>query len=267
MNAPDPIAARTTGIHPTQTTTDLNAPSEGPTMTGERPRSVDRSAMAVGFVLTAVFDVGLALVAFHIAKRMGANDQIAYLVAGIGPLTMMLITWIRAKTLSGASVVILLILLLSCAAAFIGGADSRLLIVKDSAVTAGFGLACLVSLFFPKPLMFYFGAKFATDGTKDGLRYWSGLWRYPNFRKSQYLINNVWGIGFLIEAALRIVVAYTTASFQLANTVSTILPLVFFAGLITYTIRVGKRARAAAADRIPTSIPTAEPTKNSEPVT
>ncbi|MDQ6674593.1 MAG: hypothetical protein M3069_28310 [Chloroflexota bacterium] len=186
-----------------------------------------QSPTLYGLLLTAIFDIGLAIVSFNVAKQMGASDQVAYLASGIGPLTMMLITWIRARTLSGASVVILLFLLLSAAATFIGGPDSRLLIVKDSAVTGGFGIACLVSLLFPKPLMFYFGAKFATDGTKDGLSYWSGLWKYPDFRKAQYLVNNMWGIAFLIEAALRILIAYTVASFEVAYTITSILPFVF----------------------------------------
>jgi hypothetical protein len=244
----------------------MAAPSDGRSKAAEPPRNFDGKAMVVSLLLTAVFDIGLAIGAFQVVKQMGANDQIAYLVAGIGPLTMMVITWIRAKKLSGASIVILLFLLLSSAAAFIGGADSRLLIVKDSAVTGGFGLACLVSRLFPKPLMFYFGAKFATDGTKAGLSYWYGLWQYPDFRKSQYLINNIWGIAFLVEAGLRIVIAYTVASFRLAYTISSILPFVFLAGLLAYTIMLGHRARTAAIERIKACNPTAEPQSNSGPV-
>jgi hypothetical protein len=116
-------------------------------------------------------------------------------------------------------------------------------------VTGGFGAACLVSLLFPRPLMFYFGAKFATDGTREGLQYWSGLWRYPEFRRSQYLINNAWGIGFLLEAAIRVFVAYTVSSVQLVNAIATIIPWVFLAGLLTFTIAVGKRSRAAGEAR------------------
>lgn len=217
------------------------------------PRRFDGRAMAVGLLLTAVFDIGLAIVAFNFAQGLGASDQVAYLVSGIGPLTMMAITWVRARALSGSSVVILVFLLLSVAAAFIGGPDSRLLIVKDSAVTAGFGLACFASLLLPKPLMFYFGAKFGTDGTRDGLAYWHGLWQYPSFRKSQYLINTVWGAGFLIEAALRVVIVYTVSSFQLAYTIATTLPFVFLAVLITITIMIGNRARRAALTTITTT--------------
>src|SRR3954447_13992542 len=125
----------------------MSAPDHG--ATPPQPATADRRAMTMGLLLTAIFDIGVTLVAFQIAKRSGANDQVAYLVSGIGPLTMMVITWIRARTLSGVSLIILVILLLSSAAAFIGGTDSRLLIVKDSAITGGFGLACLRSLVLP----------------------------------------------------------------------------------------------------------------------
>ncbi|MEU7871484.1 VC0807 family protein [Dactylosporangium sp. NPDC049140] len=208
-----------------------------------------RRAMLTGFLLTAVFDVGLALVAFSVAERLGAGDRIAYLVSGIGPLTMMAITWIRARTLSGASAVILLFLLLSSAATLFGGADQRLLIAKDSLVTGGFGAVCLLSLLLPRPLMFYFGAKFATDGTREGMRHWSSLWQYPDFRASQYRITIVWGLGFLLEAALRIAAAYGIDDFELANTVATLLPFAFLAALIGYSIRTGMRARAAGLAR------------------
>ncbi len=245
--------------------TDQNTPSGGRSSAAEQPRNFDGKAMMVSLLLTAIFDIGLAIVAFNFVKQRGANDQIAYLVAGIGPLTMIVITWVRAKKLSGASIVILLFILLSSAAAFIGGTDSRLLIVKDSAVTGGFGLACLLSLLLPKPMMFYFGAKFATDGTRDGLSHWYGLWQYPEFRKSQYLINNLWGIGFLIEAGLRILIAYTVASFQLAYTISNILPFVFLAGLLALTIMLGHRARSAAVERMDARNRTAETESNTGP--
>jgi hypothetical protein len=201
--------------------------------------------MAVNFLLTAVFDIGLAILTFRVAKHLGAVDQVAYLAGGIGPLIMLVITWIRARALSGASVIVLITLVLSAVASFIAGTDSRLLLAKDSVITGGFGLACLASLLLPRPLMFYFGAKFATDGTPAGLRYWAGLWQHPSFRRSQYTINNLWGIAYLVEAALRIVIAYTL-SFPVANAISTVLPWTFLAGLIYVTIRIGKRTRDAA---------------------
>lgn len=221
-----------------------------PTVAAEPPRSFSGRAMAGSFLLTAVFDIGVAILVFDLAKARGVSDQIAYLLSGVGPLLMMVITWVRARALSGASLIILVFLVLSSLAAFIGGSDPRLLIVKDSAVTGGFGLACLISLLLPKPMMFYFGAKFGTDGTKEGIGNWYSLWKYPQFRRSQYKINNLWGIAYLIEAALRVVLVYAIPSFQTAYTITSILPFLFLAGLIYITISIGVRARTAAAERI-----------------
>ena len=152
----------------------------------------------------------------------------------------------RTRTLSGVSLLILAFQLLSAVAAFIGGADPRLLLVKDSIVTGGFGLVFLVSLLFPRPLGFYFGAKFGTDGTKQGLDWWNGLWQYPSFRRTQYLISAMWGVGFVVEAVVRIVLAYTI-DFDTAYTIGAILPFVALAVLLTATITIGNRARRRAA--------------------
>src|SRR6201994_3290342 len=127
---------------------DLYHASTPPVAEPATPPSFDRRGLVVSLVLTAVFDVGVALAAFALAEQLGAGNTLAYLAAGVGPLIMIAITWIRARTLSGASVIILLYVLLSSAATLVGGNDPRLLLSKDSLVTGGFGLACLASVLF-----------------------------------------------------------------------------------------------------------------------
>lgn len=39
----------------------------------------------------------------------------------------------------------------------------------QSAVTGLFGLVLLISLLLPRPVMFYFGRKFGTDGSREGV--------------------------------------------------------------------------------------------------
>lgn len=217
----------------------------------EGQRHLSGRAMLGSFGLTAIFDVGVTIAVYQLARNNGASVQAAYLLSGVGPVLMMIITWVRARKLSGASLVILIWVLLSAAVALVGAGDDRWLLVKDSAVTGGFGLACLVSTFFPKPILFYFGAKFATDGTRAGLDYWYGLWRYPEFRRVQYKLNYIWGIAFVLEAVARIVVTYNV-DFSVALAVSNILPLVVIASLITYTVTVGKKSGQQARARLAT---------------
>lgn len=135
----------------------------------ELPRRVQSGSLLVSLVLTGVFDVGLALVAFNVAAGAGLGDQLAYVCSMIGPAIMLVITRVRSGTFGGVSIPILVFLMLSAAGSYLlAGVDPRPLIVKGAAVTGGFGLACLLATLLPKPLMFYFGARFATDGTREG---------------------------------------------------------------------------------------------------
>jgi len=60
----------------------------------------------------------------------------------------------------------------------------------------------------------------------------------------------VWGGAYLVEATLRIILAYTIPSFSVAYTITSILPFVFLAALISWTVVTGRRAAAAAAQRM-----------------
>lgn len=204
----------------------------------------DKRSMLTGLLLTVILDIGISIAAFQISRANGVGESAAYLISGVGPLLGMVWQWIRARSLSVSSLVIMLFVLLSAAVVLIGGDDARLLIAKDAAVTGGFGVVCLASLLLSRPLMFHFGARFATDGTSEGLARWNDLWQFEGFRRNQYAITALWGCGFLIEAGGRSAVAYLVSDFDLAYTVAQILPFAVIAVLITMTIRMAKKARA-----------------------
>lgn len=204
----------------------------------------DKRAMLTGLLVTVILDIGVSIAAFQIARTNGVDASTAYLISGIGPLLGLMWQRIKARTVSVASLVILLFVLLSAASVLIGGGDWRILIVKDAVVTAGFGVVCLLSMLLPRPLMFHFGARFATDGTPEGLARWDNLWQYEGFRRSQYATTVLWGCGFLVEAGIRCAVAYTVSDVDVAQPVAQVLPFAVIAVLITMTIRMAKRARA-----------------------
>lgn len=202
--------------------------------------------MFVGLLLTAFLDIGLAIVLFEVAKhQFGAGDFAGYLVASIGPIVGGLAGLARTRKIDGVAVIILVNLLISAGVTLIGSRDPRILLLKDSAVTGLFGLAILITslAIFPKPLMFFFGMKFGTDGTKEGTRQWYGLWdRYPHFRRGQRFLNNLWGIGFMVEAAVKAICVFVLP-FDVAYMINQIAPFVLLACLISYSIRFGLRQR------------------------
>lgn len=110
------------------------------------------------------------------------------------------------------------------------------------------GALCVATLFAPRPLMFYFGRKFGTDGTKEGVAYFNGLWQYPDFRGAMRRMTTVWGVAYLVEAALRVALAYTL-SVDTMVWVSPVLIYGFLVSLIFWTVRFSKRTRAEGEAR------------------
>jgi hypothetical protein len=208
-------------------------------------------SLVVSLLLTLVIDIGLSILIFTVLTDRGVKPGLAYLVAGVAPVLGMVVNWVRTRTLGGVSVIVLVTLLISALVTLIGSQDLRVLLLKDAVLTGGFGLVTLVSALpvFRKPLMFAYGLKFGTDGSREGVQEWYDLWdRYPTFRHTQYLINNTWGIAYLLEAGIKVACAYLF-SYQAAYAVNQVLPWVVLAGLIFWTISYGNRQRKAGAAR------------------
>lgn len=208
--------------------------------------------LVISILITVIFDIGLAIGAFEFSKRvLGIGDFGSYLIASIGPLVGMAIGIVRTKKVGGMSLIILAQILISAAITLIGSHDPKVLLLKDSAETGGFGLVVLITsiTIFPKPLMYYFGLKFGTDGTAAGVGEWYDLWdKYPAFRRTQYVINNVWGIGFLVEALLKAIGVYTLP-YDVAYSVNQVTPYVLIVALVMWTWAYGAKARKAGEAR------------------
>lgn len=214
------------------------------------------SSLAVSLLLTLVIDIGLSIVIFEVLTGRGVATGIAYLVAGVAPVLGMVVNWVRTRKLGGVSIIVLVTLLISALVTLIGSQDLRILLVKDAILTGGFGLVTLATSlpFFRKPLMFAYGLKFGTDGSREGVQQWYDMWdRYPTFRHTQYLINNTWGIAYVVEAGLKVAGAFLLP-YGAAYAVNQVLPWVVLAGLIFWTISYGNKqrklgeARSAAAE-------------------
>src|SRR5262249_45908226 len=71
-------------------------------------------------VLVTVVEVGGSLALFHVARRMGASDVVAYLVGSVGPVVGGLIIWVRTRKFSGASAAIFAFTAVSAIIALVG---------------------------------------------------------------------------------------------------------------------------------------------------
>ncbi len=204
------------------------------------------SAIA-GWLPTIMFNIVLPILTYDVLSSSGMADVPALIISGVWPALQMIGSLILRRRADEFSIFTLILLVLGIATSLLF-TDARLLFVKDSALTGLFGLVLLGSLLMSRPLMFYFGRRFATDGTPERIAWWNGLWQYPQFRRGQRILTLVWGAAFLGEALLRIVLAYLLPTSTMVI-ITNVLPYAVLAALIAGTVVYGKRSAAAARAR------------------
>lgn len=227
-------------------------PSAEPSAGGSPARGTRLRSIA----MIAVFDVGGPLVAYSLLRSNGLSPVMALVLSGIFPAVGVAINVIQHRRLDVIGALVLAGILVGTVLGLATG-NPRLVLVEGSVPTAFFGLVCLASLRARRPLMFSFALEFTGPDTAQG-REMSGLWQYEGFRHVFRVITTVWGVGYLIEAAVRVVIVENTAT-GTALAASKVMPFVFAAILGTWTALYGARqktkgerlAAAAAANQAP----------------
>jgi uncharacterized membrane protein len=84
-------------------------------------------------------------------------------------------------------------------------------------------------------------------------------WRYEEFRRAFVIVTVVWGLAFLVEALIQLVIIQV-ASTDVAKTTSNFLPLIVIGVVVVWNIAYGKRGQrkgqlAEAASRARADIP------------
>lgn len=215
-----------------------------------RPAAPARSAAAtaIGWTLTIGLNVVAPVLTFGALTDRGWSDFSALLLSGVWPVLDTVIHLVWHRKMDEFAVVTLFFLALTAVVSLVGAHSARALLVKDSVVTGLFGVLCLATLLAPKPLMFYFGRRFSTDGTAESHAWWNGLWQFEGFRSVMRRMTIVWGVGYLVEAAARVGLSYTLSveAMLVAN------PVLIYGTLgllVLWTIRTSQRSRAEGAAR------------------
>ncbi|SEN09394.1 VC0807 family protein [Actinacidiphila rubida] len=198
---------------------------------------------------TVLFSMVLPWVTYNQLSARGVPEVPALLIISAWPALEIGLYFALHRRVDEFGMLILLTLLLGAAGALAYN-SSKMIFLKDSALTGLVGLAFLVSLALRRPLIFYFGRRFATDGTEAGVARWNGMWdAYPGFRAVQRRLTVIWGVAFLAEATVKAVLVYHLSTGTMVS-FSSVMPLAVTALLVAYTVRTGKKgeARRAAAE-------------------
>lgn len=154
-------------------------------------------------------DVVVPIALYYGLRAAGVSVFVALLAGAVLPALTAAAQWLRTRSLEGMAGFVAGIMLLGVAAALVSGSP-RFLLAKDGWLTGVAGLWFLVSVRARRPLVFHGGrplleGRFRSDGTS-----WDVLWeREPAFRRIWRVSTVIWGVAMLVDAAVRVVMAYT----------------------------------------------------------
>jgi hypothetical protein len=196
-----------------------------------------------------IFDVAAPLAAYNLLRSAGMTAVTALLLSGVFPALGVTLGAIRHRRLDVVGALVLAGILVGTVLGLVSQ-SAKLLLVEGSVPTAVFGVACLGSLWARRPLIYSFALEFTGPDTAKG-REMTSLWQYEGYRRVLRVITAVWGIGLLLEAALRVVIVYNTST-GTALASSKVTPFLWAAILSAWTVAYGahhkkKGERMAAA--------------------
>ena len=162
-----------------------------------------------GIVRDVALDATIPVICYYVAKRYySASDFTALVIASLFPIVKS--AWHIGRRREIDPVALLIVLgIASSAIALLFSGDQRLLLVRESFVTGAFGIACLVSLTFPRPMMFYFARYFMAGHDLERRKLFESRWQYPAARRAHRLVTIVWGVVFLAEFIVRVILVYS----------------------------------------------------------
>ncbi len=165
-----------------------------------------------------LFNIVLPFVGFQVLRHEHVSTVTALIMVAIFPLAATLYGFIRTRSGDIFSIMALVFIVAGITSSVIIG-NARFILIKESFFTGLFGLVFLGSLLRDRPLGFYFGRRFASQGERARMEYWDSLWQYPQFRHSQRVITAVWGVGLIADAAIRVLLVFvlSVTAFMIAS--------------------------------------------------
>jgi hypothetical protein len=204
--------------------------------------------------MIVIFDVAGPLAAYNVLRSAGLTAVTALLASGVFPVLGVTLGVVRRRRLDVVGAVVLAGIIVGTVLGLVSH-SARLVLAEGSVPTAVFGVACLGSLGARRPLMFSFALEFIGPDTAKGQQM-ALFWQHEGFRRSFRVITAVWGVAFLLEAALRVVIVYYAPA-GTALAISKVTPFLFAGIMSAWTVAYGARQKkrgermAAGTTQIP----------------
>jgi hypothetical protein len=178
----------------------------------EQPTQADVGSASRPIVASLAWDIALnatiPAACYWFSKRFVSPSEMTALIVATGfPVFKSAYDVARHGEIDPVAVIVLLGIGTGILALSVGG-DSRMLLIRESFFTGAFGIACLISLTFPRPIMFYFGRHFIAGKDPQKLATFDARWQDPRARRAHRLVTVVWGLVYVGEFIARVLLVY-----------------------------------------------------------
>jgi len=184
----------------------------------------------------------LSFIIYQLLKSYtSVSDIEALAISAVPAIIYGMVSIVRQRQLDLIAGITIVGIAVTMTAAFVGG-DPRLFLIRESFLTVALGIASLVSLLFPRPLWFYIFRYFVSGNDPERRAAFDANWQYALFRSYIRIVTIVWGVTYLGEFILRVILVYNLSIPQFLA----ISPFIFYGitiGVIAFTIAYGNRTR------------------------
>ena len=212
---------------------------------GWEPGPPSLRAVAPGLVGGAV----VPLAVYYLIRSHVGSDTTALIIAGVPAAAWVALQWVRRRRIDPIGSIVLFGFVGGVVVSELVGGSAFVLKVRDSAFTSLFGLACLLSLSWPRPLLFFVGRALSAGNDPAKLAAYEELWQMPTAPRTFRIITAAWGAGLIVEAAGRVLLARALATGPFLA-VSPVLTAVVVGGLFAFTVWFARRARRLGERRL-----------------
>ena len=189
------------------------------------------------------WDVGLPLATYYALHALGVGDLPALLAASVAAAVRVVVVAVRDRSLNPFATLMLIVFGIGVLLALVSG-DPRFLLLKGSITTGAVALVFLATAWRGIPLTLA-GMQSFRPSEREALA--EEYRTDPEVRHGYRLSSLVWGVGLLLEAAVRVPLVFLLPVSVMVG-LSAALMVATFAGLIAWNVWYVKRVTARSAE-------------------
>jgi intracellular septation protein A len=185
---------------------------------GRKPLTASaQSPTRLRALLPMLIDVGAPIIVYFILHYLGVGDVLALTIGGMVTAINAVVGTVRRRRLDSIGLLVVAEIALSIALLLITE-DPRILLIKPSFYVGFAAIYAFATCFVGQPIGYESAKPFATKGDPERLAAYERAWEFsPVFRRTERIITAGWGVAFLADAILRVVVVFSFSADQVSE--------------------------------------------------